>query len=61
MAEVSFADEKKKTSAEVSFTDENKKAVAEVSFGWNLIFPRKTKKKIINWKMVDAYFVLFLI
>jgi hypothetical protein len=45
VAEVSFADEKKKTSAEVSFTDENNKAVTEVSFGWNLIFPRKRKKK----------------
>jgi hypothetical protein len=45
VAEVSFADEKKTTSAEVSFTDENNKAVTEVSFGWNLIFPRKRKKK----------------
>ena len=30
------------------FPDENKKTVTETSFDWNLIFPRKTKKKKNN-------------
>ena len=40
----------KNTVAEPSFPDEKKKTVAETSFDWNLIFPRKTKKKkTISW------------